>query len=155
MQDDKTILDIKDITRRMEGALQALNTEFSGLRTGRASSALLESVFVDSYGQNTPLNQVASISVPEPRLLSVQVWDKSMVPAVEKAILNANLGLNPVVEGQLLRLPIPPLNEERRAELAKKAGQYAEQGRIAVRNVRRDSMERLKKNGEIRGAQRR
>ena len=149
---EQTELDIDDITRRMTGAITALRGEFSGLRTGRASASLLDPIMVDAYGAKMPINQVATVSVPEPRMISVQVWDKGQVSAVEKAIRNAELGLNPVVEGQLLRLPIPELNEERRQELAKLAGKYAEQARVAVRNVRRDGMDTLKKlekNGHI------
>jgi len=144
--------DIKDVRRRMDGALQSIKHEFAGLRTGRASASLLEPVTVDAYGNSMPLNQVGTISVPESRMLAVQVWDKGMVTAVEKAIRNAGLGLNPRVDGQLLRIPIPELNEERRQELTKVAGKYSEQARIAVRNVRRDGMETLKqleKAGDI------
>ena len=129
----------------MDKAVTALKEEFAGLRTGRASASLLEPVHVDAYGSTMPLNQVAAISVPEPRMISVSVWDKGLVVAVEKAIRNAGLGLNPVVEGQNLRVPIPPLTEERRRDIAKLAGKYAEQQRIAVRNVRREAMEELKK----------
>lgn len=138
--------DIKDIERRMDGAVDALRKEFSGLRTGRASANLLDPIKVDAYGTPTPLNQVGTVSVPEPRMLSVQVWDRNLASAVEKAIRNSSLGLNPVSEGQLIRIPIPPLNEERRAELAKTAGGYAENARVAVRNVRRDGMDTLKKS---------
>ncbi|MEO1040357.1 MAG: ribosome recycling factor [Pseudomonadota bacterium] len=144
--------DLNDIKRRMEGAMEALKKEFGGLRTGRASASLLDPIKIDAYGTPTPINQVGTVSTPEARMLSVQVWDKTMVQAVDKAIRNSNLGLNPVVEGQLLRIPIPPLNEERRAELAKMAGQYSESARVAVRNVRRDGMEALKraeKGGDI------
>lgn len=144
--------DIKDIKRRMEGAVDALKKEFSGLRTGRAHSGLLDPIKVDAYGSPTPITQVGTVSTPEPRMLSVQVWDKSLVTAVDKAIRNSSLGLNPVVEGTLLRIPIPPLNEERRADLAKTAGAYAEQAKVAVRNVRRDGMDALKraeKDGDI------
>jgi ribosome recycling factor len=130
---------------RMDKAVQALKEEFATLRTGRASATLLDQVHVDAYGASMPLNQVGSISVPEPRSISVSVWDRGLVVSVEKAIRNAGLGLNPVVEGQNLRIPIPPLTEERRRELAKVAGKYAEQQRIAVRNVRRDAMDELKK----------
>ena len=137
--------DLSDITRRMDGAQEALRKEFSGLRTGRASAALLEPVMVDAYGANMPLNQVGSVSVPEPRMVTVQVWDRSLVGAVEKAIRGAGLGLNPASDGQLIRVPIPALSEERRIELTKIAGKYAEQARIAVRNVRRDGMEMLKR----------
>ncbi len=145
-------IDMKDLERRMEGAISALKVEFSGLRTGRASVNLLDTVMVMAYGASTPLAQVASISVPEPRMIAVNVWDKTVVGAADKAIREAGLGLNPVMDGQNLRIPIPPLNEERRAELAKIAGKYAESGRIAVRNIRRDGMDILKKmekDGEI------
>ena len=140
-----TELDLGDIERRMKGALDSLKHEFSGLRSGRATTSMLDPVVVDVYGANMPINQVGTISVPEARMLSVQVWDRGNVSAVEKAIRNAGLGLNPMVDGQLVRVPIPELNEERRAELAKVAGKYAEQARIAVRNVRRDGMDQLKK----------
>lgn len=143
MSDDD--LDLDDIERRMNGAVESLKHEFAGLRTGRASASLLDPITVDVYGANMPLNQVGTVSVPEPRMLSVQVWDKSNASAVEKAIRNAGLGLNPMLDGQLVRIPIPELNEERRAELAKVAAKYAEQGRIAIRNVRRDGMDTLKK----------
>ncbi|MDP2697777.1 ribosome recycling factor [Thalassospira sp.] len=129
----------------MEGAVEVLHKEFTGLRTGRASVSLLEPVMVDAYGSQVPLNQVASVSVPESRMLSVQVWDKSMVKSVEKAIRDAGLGLNPAADGTLVRVPIPALNEERRSELTKVAGKYAEQAKISVRNVRRDGMDQLKK----------
>lgn len=144
--------DLQDIKRRMDGAVDALKKEFSGLRTGRASSSLLDPIKVDAYGSPTPITQVGTVSTPDSRMLSVQVWDKSLVGAVDKAIRNSSLGLNPVVEGTLLRIPIPPLNEERRQELAKTAGTYAEQAKVAVRNVRRDGMDALKraeKAGEI------
>jgi len=141
MSDD---IDLGDIERRMKGAVDALKHEFAGLRSGRATTNMLDPVTVDVYGSQMPLNQVGTISVPEPRMLSVQVWDKSNASAVEKAIRNAGLGLNPMLDGQLVRIPIPELNEERRAELAKVAGKYAEQGRIAIRNVRRDGMDTLK-----------
>jgi ribosome recycling factor len=137
--------DINEIKRRMQGALQILKQELGGLRTGRASAALLDPVQVEAYGSHMPLNQLATVSVPEPRLLSVQVWDRSMVHAVEKAIINANLGLSPATEGQVLRLRIPELNEDRRKELVKVAHKYAEAARIAVRHVRRDGLDVLKK----------
>jgi ribosome recycling factor len=137
-------MDKADLQRRMHGALEALKHDLSGLRTGRASIALLDTIHVEVYGANMPLNQVATVSVPEPRLLTVQVWDRSNVQPVEKAIRSANLGLNPVTDGQLIRLPIPDLTEERRKELAKLVGQYAEKAKIAVRNVRRDGMDQLK-----------
>ena len=136
---------IADLEKRMNGALEALRKEFAGLRTGRASTSLLEPLTVSAYGSDMPINQVGAISVPEPRMISVQVWDKSMVAAVEKAIRSADLGLNPAVDGTLIRVPLPELSEERRAEIAKVAGRYAEQARVAVRNVRRDGMDQLKK----------
>ena len=136
--------DKNDIQRRMTGALEALKHDLGGLRTGRASTALLDPIQVEVYGANMPISQVATISAPEPRLLSVQVWDKGNVNAVEKAIRNAGLGINPITDGQTIRLPIPDLTEERRKELAKLAHQYAEKARIAVRNVRRDGMDALK-----------
>src|SRR5579863_7813754 len=135
----------EEMIRRMKGAVTTLRSEFSGLRTGRASPALLDPVHVDAYGNGVPINQVGTISTPESRLLTVQVWDKGLVKAVDKAIRDAGLGLNPQVDGQLLRIPVPELNEERRKELAKLASKFAEQARIAVRNVRRDGMELLKK----------
>jgi len=141
-----------DIKRRMDGALKALNAEFAGLRTGRASAALLEPITVDAYGSTMPITQLGTITVPEARMLSVQVWDAGNVKAVEKAIRDSNLGLNPQTEGQVVRVPLPDLNEERRQELVRVAGKYAEQARVAVRNVRRDGMETLKhmeKDGEI------
>jgi len=137
--------DLKDMKRRMEGAVEALTDEFAGLRTGRASPALLEPLMVDAYGSMTPMNQVGNINAPEPRMLAVQVWDKSLVGAVEKAIRDSSLGLNPATDGQLVRVPLPELNEERRRELTKIAGKYTEQARVAVRNVRRDGMDTLKK----------
>src|SRR5436853_5916078 len=137
--------DLNELKRRMQGATQLLKQELGGLRTGRASPSLLEPVHVEAYGTHMPLNQLATISVPEPRLLTVQVWDKSMVSAVERAIINANLGLNPATEGQLLRLRIPELNEERRKELVKVAHRYAETARVAVRHVRRDGLDILNK----------
>lgn len=144
--------DVKDLDRRMKGAVTVLRKEFGGLRTGRASASLLDPISVSAYGSSMPLNQVATVSVPESRLISVQVWDKGQVSAVDKAIRESDLGLNPQVEGQVLRIPIPELNEERRQEIAKVAAKYAEQARIAVRNVRRDGMEhlkRLEKDGEL------
>jgi ribosome recycling factor len=141
-----------DLKKRMNGALDVLRKEFAGLRTGRASASLLEPVAVAAYGSEMPLNQLATVGVPEPRTLSVQVWDKGLVKAVEKAIRTSDLGLNPTVEGSLIRVPIPELSEERRAELAKVAARYAEAARVAVRNVRRDGMEQLKrmeKDGDL------
>lgn len=145
-------LDMKDIRKRMDGALTVLKKEFGGLRTGRASASLLEPLMVDAYGTKMPITQVGTISVPEPRLITVQVWDNSVVKAVERAIRESDLGLNPQTEGATIRVPIPDLNEERRHELVKVAGKYAEQARVAVRNVRRDGMDQLKrmeKDGEI------
>jgi ribosome recycling factor len=136
--------DKDDLERRMKGAIEALRHDLSGLRTGRANTALLDPVTVEVYGSQMPLNQVATVSAPEPRLLSVQVWDKSNIGPVEKAIRSAGLGLNPVSDGNNIRLPIPDLTEERRKELAKLAHQYAEKARIAIRNVRRDGMDALK-----------
>jgi len=144
--------DINELKRRMQGATQSLKHELGGLRTGRAAASMLEPVQVEAYGSHMPLNQLATISVPEPRLLSVQVWDKSMVKAVEKAIVDSNLGLSPATEGQVLRLRIPELNEERRKELVKVAHKYAEAAKVAVRHVRRDGLDivkKLEKNHEI------
>src|SRR5205823_3057888 len=137
--------DINELKRRMQGAMQSLKHELGGRRTGRASASMLEPVQVDAYGTHMPLNQLATISVPEPRLISVQVWDKSMVKAVEKAIVDSNLGLSPATEGQVVRLRIPELNEERRKELVKVAHKYAEAARVAVRHVRRDGLDVLKR----------
>jgi ribosome recycling factor len=142
VSEDKLITDLR---RRMEGAIDALKKELGGLRTGRASPSLLESVNVNAYGTNMPLNQLSTVSAPEPRLLVVQVWDRSMAKAVDAAIREAGLGLNPQSEGQVIRVPIPPLSEERRKELTKIAHKYAEQARVSVRNVRRDGLEALKK----------
>jgi ribosome recycling factor len=144
--------DIDDLKRRMESAFDVLRNEFSGLRTGRASASLVDPIVVEAYGSQMPITQLGNVNVPEPRMLSIQVWDKSLVGAVEKAIRNSGLGLNPAVDGQLIRIPIPQLNEERRKELTRIAGKYAEQARVAVRNVRRDGMESLKamqKGGDI------
>ncbi len=138
-------MDTADLKRRMSGAVAALRTELSGLRTGRASAGLLEPIQVEAYGSMMPLNQVGSVSVPEPRMLSVQVWDKALVSAVDRAIREANLGVNPIVDGTLLRIPIPALTAERRQELVKIAHKYAEQARVAVRHVRRDGLDTLKK----------
>ncbi|MFL2920597.1 MAG: ribosome recycling factor [Thalassobaculaceae bacterium] len=145
-------LDLADLERRMDGALTSLAKEFQGLRTGRASTQLLDSVVVEAYGASMPINQIATVSVPEPRMLSVQVWDKENTKIVEKAIRESNLGLNPQVDGQLLRIPLPDLSEERRQELSKIAAKYAENAKIAVRNVRRDGMDttkRMEKDGDI------
>jgi len=140
-----TEFDISDLKRRMQGAIANLKHELGGLRTGRASASLIEPVHVEAYGQSQPLNQVATISVPEPRMLSVQVWDKAMVNAVDRAIRDANLGLSPTVEGQILRIRIPELNEQRRKEMAKVAHKYAEEARVVVRHIRRDGIDGLKK----------
>ncbi len=137
--------DEKDLERRMEGAISALNTELQGLRTGRASINLLDNVQVIAYGAKVPMSQVGSVSVMDSRMLAVNIWDKTIVGTADKAIREAGLGLNPVVDGQTLRIPIPPLNEERRVELTKVAGKYAEAARVAVRNIRRDGMDALKK----------
>ena len=145
-------LDLADLERRMEGALTSLAKEFQGLRTGRASTQLLDSVVVEAYGASMPINQIATVSVPEPRMLSVQVWDKENTKIVEKAIRESDLGLNPQVDGQLLRIPLPDLSEERRQELSKIAAKYAENAKIAVRNVRRDGMDttkKMEKDGDI------
>ena len=142
---DDFMLDTDDIERRMDGALTALRQEFLTLRTGRASASMLEPVQVDAYGAMTPINQVATVNVPEPRMITVNVWDKQMTGKVEKAIRESGLGINPVVDGTIIRLPIPELNEERRRELTKVAGHYAENARIAVRNVRKDGMDQIKK----------
>ncbi len=144
--------DLKDIKKRMDGAVEVLRREFAGLRAGRASARLLDPITVEAYGTEMPLSQLATVGVPDPRMLSVQVWDKGLVKAVEKAIRSSDLGLNPQTEGNLIRVPLPELSEERRAELVKVAHRYAEQARIAVRNVRRDGMDQLKRlerEGEI------
>ena len=138
-------IDIAALEKRMDGALQALRTEFASLRTGRASASMLDPVMVEAYGSPMPVNQLGTITVPEPRMVLVNVWDKGLVNAVDRAIRNSGLGINPQMDGTILRLPIPELNEERRRDLAKVAGQYAEQARVAVRNVRRDGMDHLKR----------
>ncbi|MGC9368849.1 MAG: ribosome recycling factor [Paracoccaceae bacterium] len=145
MADEELEIDLDDLKRRMDGAMNALKTEFASLRTGRASASMLEPVTVEAYGQRTPINQVGTVNVPEPRMVTINVWDKSMVGAVEKAIRESGLGINPQTNGTIIMLPIPELNEERRRELTKVASQYAEQARVAIRNVRRDGMEQLKK----------
>jgi len=139
-------VDTKDIKRRMDGAIAAFKSDIASLRTGRASANVLDPVMVEAYGSRTPLNQVANITVPEPRMLSVSVWDKSMVGAVERGIRESNLGLNPIIDGQNLRIPLPELNEERRKSLVKVAHDYAEKAKVAIRHVRRDGMDELKKN---------
>ena len=142
-------IDIDAIEKRMNGAVLAMKSEFQALRTGRASASLLDKIMVNAYGAMTPLNQCAGINVPEPRMITVTVWDKTLIDSVDKAIRESNLGINPVGDGMMLRLPIPELNEERRIELTKVAGGYAESARIAVRNVRRDGMDQVKKSDEL------
>lgn len=142
---DASVIDEKDLKRRMEGALANLKNDFGGLRTGRASASIIDPLTAEAYGSPTPIDQLATVSVPEPRMINVQVWDKSVVGAVEKAIRESDLGLNPIVEGPLLRIPIPELNEERRRDMVKVAHKYAEQAKVAIRHVRRDGMEQLKK----------
>ena len=142
---DEFIIDTDDLQRRMNGALSAMKAEFASLRTGRASSSMLDPLIVEVYGQKTPVNQLGTINVPEPRMVTVNVWDKTNVPLVEKAIRESGLGINPQLNGTIIMLPIPELNEERRRELSKVAGQYAESARIAVRNIRRDGMDQIKK----------
>ena len=142
---DDFLIDVDDLTRRMDGAMSALKSEFASLRTGRASSSMLDPIMVDAYGQRTPINQVGTVNVPEPRMVTINVWDKSQVDIVEKAIRESGLGINPQTNGTLIMLPIPELNEERRRELSKVAAQYAEQARISIRNVRRDGMDQIKK----------
>lgn len=137
--------DIKELRKRMDGALASLKSEFQGLRTGRASANLVEPIMVDAYGSKMPMPQVGTINVPEPRMITINVWDKALVGAVERAIRDAGLGINPVVDGQNVRIPIPPLTQERRAELSKVAAKYAEQAKVAIRNVRREGMEAVKK----------
>ncbi|MCY4206656.1 MAG: ribosome recycling factor [Roseovarius sp.] len=142
---DEFELDTDDLELRMDGAIATLKTEFASLRTGRASSGMLEPILVEAYGQKTPINQVGTVNVPEPRMLTINVWDKSLVRAVEKAIRESGLGINPQINGTIIMLPVPELNEERRRELARVAAQYAEQGRVAVRNIRRDGMDQIKR----------
>ena len=142
---EEIIIDTDDLQRRMDGALSAMKIEFSSLRTGRASSSMLDPITVEVYGQRTPLNQLGTINVPEPRMVTVNVWDKTNVPLVEKAIRESGLGINPQLNGTIIMLPIPELNEERRRELSRVAGQYAESARVAVRNIRRDGMDQIKK----------
>ena len=145
MSQDATDIDLDAIQRRMDGAMNALKTEFSSLRTGRASAAILEPIMVESYGQMTPINQLGTVNVPEPRMVVINVWDKAMVSKVERAIRDSGIGINPVVDGPLIRLPIPELNEERRKQLSKVAAGYAENAKVAIRNVRRDGMDQIKK----------
>ncbi len=142
---DEFILDTDDLERRMDGAVSALRTDFAALRTGRASAAMLDSISVDAYGAVTPINQVGTVNVPEPRMVTINVWDKGLVNKVEKAIMESGLGINPQLNGTIIMLPIPELNEERRRELTKVGGHYAENARVAVRNIRRDGMDQIKK----------
>ncbi|MDG1117479.1 MAG: ribosome recycling factor [Flavimaricola sp.] len=142
---DEFELDTDDLTRRMEGAIAALRTELASLRTGRASGSMLEPIMVDAYGSPTPINQVGTVNVPEPRMVTINVWDKALVNKVEKAIRESGLGINPQMNGTIIMLPIPELNEERRRELTKVAGNYAESARVAIRNLRRDGMDQIKK----------
>jgi len=142
---DPTEIDTDDLQRRMDGALASLRTEFASLRTGRASGSMLDPIQVDAYGQMTPINQLGTINVPEPRMVTINIWDKSMVGKVEKAIRESGLGINPQLNGTIIMLPIPELNEQRRRELAKVAASYAEHARVAIRNVRRDGMDQLKR----------
>ncbi len=142
---DDFLLDTDDLERRMEGAFASLRTEFASLRTGRASASMLEPVMVDAYGSMTPINQVGTVNVPEPRMVTINVWDKALVGKVEKAIRESGLGINPQLNGTIIMLPIPELNEERRTQLTKVAGQYAENARVSMRNVRRDGMDQIKK----------
>jgi ribosome recycling factor len=145
MADEDLDIDLDDLERRMDGAMAALRQEFASLRTGRASATMVEPIMVDAYGSPTPINQVGTVNVPEPRMVTINVWDRSLVNKVEKAIRDSGLGINPVVDGPIIRLPIPELNEERRRELTRVAAQYAEHARVAIRNVRRDGMDRIKK----------
>jgi ribosome recycling factor len=145
MSDDEIEIDTDDLQRRMDGALANLRTEFASLRTGRASASMLEPLSVEAYGNMTPINQLGTVNVPEPRMVTLNIWDKTLVSRVEKAIRISGLGINPVVDGTIIRLPIPELNEERRRELSKVAAQYAEHARVSVRNVRRDGMDMIKK----------
>ena len=142
---DDFLLDTDDIQRRMDGAMASLRAEFGSLRTGRASGSMLEPVMVDAYGSMTPINQVGTVNVPEPRMVTINVWDKGLGGKVEKAIRESGLGINPQLNGTIIMLPIPELNEERRRELTKVAGSYAESSRVAVRNIRRDAMDQIKK----------
>ena len=142
---EEIFIDTDDLQRRMDGALSAMKTEFASLRTGRASSSMLDPIILEVYGQRTPLNQLGTINVPEPRMITVNVWDKTNVPLIEKAIRESGLGINPQLNGTIIMLPIPELNEERRRELSRVAGQYAESARVAVRNIRRDGMDQIKK----------
>ncbi|AWD20780.1 ribosome recycling factor [Fuscovulum blasticum] len=145
MSTEEFMLDTDDLTRRMDGAIHSLRTEFASLRTGRAAASMLEPIHVDAYGQMTPINQLGTVNVPEPRMVTINVWDKAMVGKVEKALRESGLGINPQLNGTIIMLPIPELNEERRRELTKVAGQYAEHARVSIRNLRRDGMDQIKK----------
>ncbi|PIE12365.1 MAG: ribosome recycling factor [Rhodobacterales bacterium] len=145
MSDEEFMLDTDDLERRMNGAMNALKTEFSSLRTGRASANMLEPVMVDAYGSQTPINQIGTVNVPEPRMVTINIWDKSLVGPAEKAIMNSGLGINPQTNGTIIMLPIPELNEERRRELTRVAAQYAEHARVSVRNARKEGMDQIKK----------
>ncbi len=145
MAQDDLEIDLDAIQRRMDGAMNALKQEFASLRTGRASAALVDPIQVDAYGQMTPINQLGTVNVPEPRMVVINVWDKAMISKIEKAIRESGIGINPITDGPLIRLPIPELNEERRRELSKVAGTYSENAKIAIRNVRRDGMDQIKK----------
>ena len=145
MSEEDFEIDVEDLERRMDGALNSLKTEFLSLRTGRASSSMLDPINMEAYGTSTPLNQCGTVNVPDPRMITINIWDKSLVNAAEKAIRESGLGINPVIDGTIIRLPIPELNEERRRELTKIAANYAENARIAVRNVRRDGMDQIRK----------
>jgi ribosome recycling factor len=145
MAHEEIEIDTDDLQRRMDGAMASLKHEFASLRTGRASASIVDPIMVDAYGQMTPINQLGTVNVPEPRMVVINVWDKGMISKVEKAIRESGIGINPVTDGPLIRLPIPELNEERRRELTKVAAQYAESAKIAIRNVRRDGMDQIKK----------
>ena len=145
MSEEDFEIDLEDLERRMDGALNSLKTEFLSLRTGRASSSMLDPINMEAYGTSTPLNQCGTVNIPDPRMITVNIWDKSLVNAAEKAIRESGLGINPVIDGTIIRLPIPELNEERRRELTKLAANYAENARIAIRNVRRDGMDQIRK----------
>jgi ribosome recycling factor len=145
MADDNLEIDTDDLKRRMDGAMNSLKAEFATLRTGRAAASMVEPIQVDAYGSMTPLNQIGTVNVPEPRMIAINIWDKALVSKAERAIRDSGLGINPVVDGTIIRLPIPELNEERRRELTRVAAQYGEHARVAIRNVRRDGMDQLKR----------
>lgn len=145
MSHDDLEIDLDAIQRRMDGALNSLKTEFASLRTGRASASIVEPIMVEAYGQMTPINQLGTVNVPEPRMVVINVWDKAMIAKVERAIRDSGIGINPVTDGPLIRLPIPELNEERRKQLSKVAATYAENAKVSIRNVRRDGMDQIKK----------